>query len=93
MEGKLKEAKMVRQSRTAKRAYDSFGTTAAAGAAAEEDAPNMRAKHESLYTHRLMFTDDVARNLDVLGVTVEAGLEVTVECKVSTVLAVEYVAK
>jgi hypothetical protein len=92
MEGKLKEAKMVRQSRTAKRAYDSFGTTAAA-AAAEEDAPNMRAKHESLYTHRLMLTDDVARNLDVLGVTVEAGLEVTVECKVSTVLAVEYVAK
>jgi hypothetical protein len=47
MDGKLKEAKMVMLSRTANKAYDSLGTTPAADDL-DGEAPNIRAKHESL---------------------------------------------
>ena len=86
MDGKLKDANMVMLSRRANKAYDSLGTAAAGDA---DGAPNMRAKHESLYTQRLMFTEDVAMNLAVLGETVDTGFEDTVDWKVSTALAVE----
>ena len=85
IEGRLKDAKIVMLSLTAKRAKESLGTTAAGEA---EGAPNILAKHESLYMDRLMLTDDVARNLVPPAETFEAGFAVTVERKVSTVLAV-----
>ena len=59
MGGRLNEANIVMLSRMANNAYDSLGTTAAGD---DDGAPNIRAKHESLYTHRLMFTDDIAKN-------------------------------
>lgn len=86
IEGRLNEAKMVMLSRTANKAKDNFGTTAAA----EEDfegAPNILTKHESLYIDRLMFTDEVARNLAGPAETLDAGFEDTVDVSVSTVLA------
>ena len=85
IEGRLNDAKIVRLSLRAKRAYDSLGTAAAGEA---DGAPNVLAKLESLYTHRLMFTEEVARNLVVLGATVDAGFDFTVEENVSTALAV-----
>lgn len=85
MGGRLNEANMVMLSRTANRAYESLGTAAAA---ASDGAPNMRTNCESLYTHKLIFTDEVARNLAGPEETAEAGFEDTVEVSVSTVLAV-----
>ena len=90
IEGRLKDAKMVRLSLRAKRANEILGTAAAGDA---DGAPNILAKHESLYTHRLIFTDDAAKNFVVLGATVDAGFDFIVEEMVSTALAVEYVAK
>jgi hypothetical protein len=86
MDGRLNEAKIVKLSRTAKRAYESFGTTAAA--VDEAGAPNIRAKQESLYTQRLIFTDDVATNLAAPDDTADAGLDNAVDVRVSTALAV-----
>lgn len=76
---------MVILSRTANRANESLGTAAAGDG---DGAPNMRTNRESLYTHKLMFTDEVARNLAGPEETDEAGLDDTVEVRVSTVLAV-----
>ena len=84
MDGKLKDAKMVILSRTQKSAYVSLGTAAAGDA---DGALNILAKCESLYTQRLMLTAEVARNFVGPDDTVDAGLAVTVERNVSTVLA------
>lgn len=86
-EGRLNDAKMVRLSRIANNAYDSLGT-AAAGEVEGPPPLNILAKHESLYTQRLMFTDDVARNLVGPEETDDAGFAVTVDESVSTALAV-----
>lgn len=90
MGGRLKEANIVMLSRMANNAYDSLGTTAAGD---DDGAPNIRAKHESLYTHRLMFTDDIAKNFVGPEETEDACLQVRVDVRVSTVLAVMYVEK
>ncbi|MBV36053.1 MAG: hypothetical protein CMP47_11490 [Rickettsiales bacterium] len=90
MGGRLNEANIVMLSRMANNAYDSLGTTAAED---DDGAPNIRAKHESLYTHRLMFTDDIAKNFVGPGETEDACLQVRVDVRVSTVLAVMYVEK
>jgi len=86
MGGRLNEANIVKLSRTANRAYESRGTAAAGD---DDGPPNMRTNRESLYTHQLMFTDEVARNLAGPDETVEAGFEEKVEVSVSTVFAVE----
>ena len=89
--GRLKDAKMVRESRRANNAYEILGMAAAAGDEATPPPPNILANCESLYTQRDMLTDEVAKNLVVPEVTVEAGFADTVDTAVSTVLAVAYV--
>lgn len=88
--GRLKEAKMVIESRMANRAYDSLGIAAAGD---EEGPPNILANWESLYTQRLILTEEVAMNLVLPEVTAEAFFDETVEDIVSTVFAVAYVEK
>ena len=84
MDGRLKDAKIVRLSRMAKSAKVIFGTVAAGEV---EGALNMRAKQESLYTQRLMLTAEVAINFVGPELTVAAGFAETVDWRVSTALA------
>lgn len=88
MGGRLKDAKIVRESRRANNAYEILGIAATGD---EGGPPNILANCESLYTHRDMLTDEVARNFVVPDVIVEAGFAETVDKAVSTVLAVAYV--
>ncbi len=82
--GTLKEAKMVMQSRMAKRAYEGSGT----GRGGPPVGPNMRTKAWSLKTHRPMLAVEEAANLAVPEVTSVAGWLRTVEVAVSIVLEV-----
>jgi len=75
---------MVRQSRAVKRMYEGRGT----GRGEEDAGPNMRAKDWSLKRQSPIFALDEARNLEGPEVTREAGLLVSVEVRVSRVLAV-----
>jgi len=70
MGGILNDAKIVILSRRQKSAIVSFGTAAAGEA---DGAPNILAKHESLYTHKLMLTEEVARNFVAPDDTLDAG--------------------
>jgi len=88
--GKLKEAKIVRESRMANKAYDSLGI---ADVGDEDAAPNIFANCESLYTHMLILTDEVARNFVDPEETADADFAETVEESVSTMFAVVYVEK
>jgi len=63
----------------------------AAVAELEVSPPNIRAKQLSLYTHKLMFTADVAMNLLGPVVTVPAGWARRVDVVVSMAFAVKYV--
>ncbi|KAH0536457.1 hypothetical protein FGG08_006670 [Glutinoglossum americanum] len=81
MAGRLNDAKIVMESRAAKRAYVGKGT-ARAGMVAKR-----RAKVRSLNRQSAMFVPDVKKNFEGPAVTVCGGWEWTVEEKVSRVLA------
>jgi hypothetical protein len=87
--GRLKEAKIVMLSLVANNAYESRGIVAAG----DFVLPNILTNWLSLYTHMLMLTAEVATNFDVLGVTLEAAFDLTVDVIVSTPFAVKYVPK
>lgn len=84
MVGKLKDAKIVRLSRTANSARLIFGMLEVA-----DEEPNILANWLSLYMPMLMFTVDVAANLAGPAVTWSAFLFSIVLVKVSMVFAVK----
>jgi hypothetical protein len=85
IEGRLKDAKMVRESRSAKRANEGVGT----GRGLERATPKSRVNWASLTSERDMLVAEVARNLVVVGDTLEAGRDCWIECCVSMLLAVK----
>jgi hypothetical protein len=84
--GMLKEAKIVRQSRKVKSAYEGKGT-----ARGTPDGPKRRANAWSLKRQRPIFAELEAANFMVPLVTSDEGLFWTVEVMVSRELAVRYV--
>jgi hypothetical protein len=82
--GRLKEAKMVRQSRTVKRAKVGRGT-----GRDEPAEPKICVNLLSLYRQSARLVVDVPRNLGVPAVVDEGGVECRVEEAVSMVLAVK----
>lgn len=66
-----------------------WDTVAAVGLEVTVPPPNIRAKQLSLYTHKLMFTAEVATNLVGPVVTVAAGWAWRVDVRVSIALAVK----
>ena len=82
----MKDAKIVRQSRNAKRAYEGRGT--GRGGPPE---PNILANVESLIKQSPTLAVEEAANFAVPLVTWEAGLFCAVEVRVSRVFAVTYV--
>lgn len=73
IDGRLKDAKTVMQSLTAKSAYVTPGT------GREETVPNRRVNCESLYRHRERFAALVATNLAGPLEVLEAGASETVD--------------
>ena len=85
MAGRLKEAKMVKLSRAAKRAYETGGIGRG------ETVPNIFVNWESLYRQRERLAALVAVNLEIPEDVEEAGLLEVVDLRVSRELAVRYV--
>ena len=99
--GRLKEANIEIESRVAKRRREISGTAVAVAVAAAATgvvllttlerlppAPNQRANRPSLYTHSVMLTALVAKNLGTPDDTVWGGWLERAEERVSTLLAV-----